>query len=118
MSQSKTVLLFLLFGLASLQAQSLEDYQSLFDDSPFLTMAFKERIAREASIRNYTFNGYARFGKEWQLCLINQATGLAEWHTVGADVGGYKLTKFNPKKQAITFEKEGITSTLKLEQIQ
>lgn len=103
---------------APLGAMTIEDYQPLLDNSPFLSVAFKARIAAEATITDYSFNGYADIAGAWQLCLINKKDGLASWHAVGADVGGHKITDFNPDTQTITFEKEGISSTIILEQVQ
>jgi hypothetical protein len=101
-----------------LSAQStLEDYRPLLDRSPFLTQAFKERLAKSESegINNYTFVGYVNLEGQWRLCLINNKTNLPVWLQIGEDIDGYTAAEFTPKSQSIRFEKNGIEATLTID---
>jgi len=104
------------FTPASGSEDSLEDYQPLLDDSPFLSLAFKDRLARAGAsgANKISFVGYARIDKEWQLCLIPPGTSVAVWTTVGGEVTGFEVTAFDGKKQTVELKKNGVSATLKL----
>ena len=123
MKTRRTFLAAACFGLLSFShssraAETIEDYRPLLDNSPFLTQAFKNRLANSdaTGINHYIFVGYTQIGKNWKLCLINKKTNLATWVEVDGTLEGYILKAFHPKKQTIDFEKDGITATMELEQ--
>lgn len=97
--------------------ETIETYRPLLNNSPFLTPAFKDRLAKSdaTGIRNYQFVGYTQFGQDWKLCLIHKKTQLAKWIGINESIADYTLKEFTPANQTLLFEKEGITTTLTLE---
>ena len=109
----------LLFGaLSASGAETIEAYRPLLDNSPFLSQAFKDRLAKSEAtgIHHYTFVGYTRIGENWKLCLIHKKTNLATWIEVDDAVAGYTLKAFSPENHTLSFEKNGVTATLTMEQ--
>ncbi|MGZ0655280.1 hypothetical protein ACWPKO_13300 [Coraliomargarita sp. W4R53] len=102
---------------SSLLAETLEDYKPLLQNSPFLTQAFKQRLAKSEAlgVNNYSFNGYTKIGEEWLICLINKKDQLATWIKINDEIEGYKLTAFNTKEQKLTFEKNSTTASMTIE---
>lgn len=100
-----------------LQEATIEDYRPLLDNSPFLSLAFKDRLAKSesAGINQFSFNGYTRIDDEWRLCLIRKSDNIAFWVRVGEPVDSFTVSDFDPKKQSLTLEKNGIEANLKLE---
>ncbi len=98
--------------------ETLADYQPLLENSPFLSKAFKERLAQSESSgsKNLTLNGYTRAGGEWKLCFIKKKDNLAVWAKVGEVVEGFTIKAFAPGTHSVTLEKSGISTTLKMEQ--
>jgi hypothetical protein len=97
--------------------ETIEDYRPLLDDSPFLSQAFKDRIAKSdaSGINSYRFVGYTQIAENWRLCLIKKKTNIATWIQVGESIEGYTLKKFAPKHQMLSFEKSGITAKLTID---
>lgn len=103
--------------LPSIRAQSLEDYQALLDNSPFLSKAFKDRMAhgKATGMNAYTFTGYTQFDDTWKLCFVHKKEGTAIWAGVGESVGDFKISRFDPEIQAVTLERGGVSNTITMD---
>lgn len=61
------------------------------------------------------FAGYLVNGSETKFTLTDSAAqSSSEWLAIGGSFAGYKVTGFDPKIEALTVEKEGVATTLRL----
>ncbi len=115
----KPLILSTLLLLVSLplRAETLEDYQPLLDNSPFLSKAFKDRLAnsKATGMNQMTFSGYTKIDGQWRLCFINKKTHLAIWASVGDEIEGIKITRFDPLIHAVTLERGGVANTITMD---
>lgn len=95
---------------------SLADYQSLLENSPFLSLAFKERLAKAgaAGADRIRFTGYAFVEGEWIVCLEPEAGKPHKWLKVGESIRGHEIESFDEKAQSLTLKKGSIRSTVAL----
>lgn len=114
-----TCLLLGIFSAGSLLSSEspLDRYRALLDDSPFLSMAFKARIAQvdTSAYQNLAFLGFADIDGEWQLCLYNKQRSTTHWVKVGEKVLGFRVASFNENNHTITLEKASVSVTVSLE---
>jgi hypothetical protein len=91
-------------SLAGAQEEQLARFTPLLNDSPFLTLAFKERLAQteRTPTRNLSFTGYAKIDGEWLLCIHNKETGDFNWIRVEDTVSDFLVKSFDVKKETIT----------------
>jgi hypothetical protein len=95
----------LFHSLASAEEEdSLARFTHLLNDSPFLTLAFKERLAQteRTPTRNLSFTGYAKIDGEWLLCIHNKEIGDFNWVRVGETINDFLVKSFDVKKEKIT----------------
>jgi hypothetical protein len=92
-------------------------FAPLLNDSPFLTIAFKERLAETVAspIRNLSFTGYAKIDGEWLLCIHNKQSGEFNWMRIEHAIDELLLKSFDPKKEVITLEYQNQQLKLALE---
>lgn len=97
--------------------ETLEDYRPLLDNSPFMTQAFKDRLAKleNTSLKDLTFNGYTQLNDAWQLCFILKSKKQAIWKEVGSTIEGFTIKAFDPENHAVTLEKAGVMNILKMD---
>lgn len=97
---------------------SLAHYQPLFDNSPFLTPEFRERIARtrSAGAREFVFHGYIKLDDDWLFCIYHRKNNLAHWIKLNDTLEGYTLTSFNQEAQTVQFAQGSLKFNLTLDQ--
>lgn len=105
--------LLLLLAAEGMAAET-NSYQTLVDNSPFLTPAFKARLGRHDTI-SLTFIGYTRIGDKWFFALLDRKSGNAYWLKADEEVDGIKIERFDEKEQSIHLTIGGIGSDLMLE---
>ncbi|MBC2596160.1 hypothetical protein H5P28_17975 [Ruficoccus amylovorans] len=116
----KRLLICLLAGALSpsavLTAETMEDYTPLLENSPFMTLAFKEKLAKKGGITGLSLHGYMWLDGKWNICLIQKDVEPAIWVSVGDVIKDYKITEFDPESGTLVLQKGSLTDTLKLEQ--
>ncbi len=95
----------------------IEDYQPLLENSPFLSLAFKERLAKAGAsgADKILFTGYAFVEDEWILCLEPEAGKPHQWLKLGDSIGGHTIESFDPDAQSITLQKGSVQSKVPLQ---
>lgn len=95
----------------------LSDYQPLLENSPFLSAAFKKRLAdrEDGGFAPFSFHGYARDKDGWLVCLFQEKSKKTIWLRVDEEAEGHRLTAFDVEEQKVTIEKDGIEKTIQLE---
>jgi len=113
------IIFFLLFFYIPVQSadSGMEEYRPLLNDSPFLSLAFKERLAQADTEghRNLAFLGYARLDGEWQFCLYDKRRSNTHWVGLNGSVQGFTVTSFNVRRRTITLEKNSVSVNVALE---
>ena len=89
-------------------------YQSLADNSPFLTPAFRARLGDRDTVA-LNFIGYTRIGEDWFFALHNRKSDKALWLKMGVEQDGIKIEKFDEETQTIHLAVGGIGFDLSLE---
>jgi hypothetical protein len=89
-------------------------YQSLIDNSPFITPAFKARLGQRDAIA-VGFIGYTRIGDQWHIALFDKKSGKALWLRLDEEQEGIKVERFDQAEQQIHLTVGGIGFDLKLE---
>ena len=99
------------------EVEAMEEYQDLLENSPFLSLAFKERLAKAGvgGVNKIDFVGYAMIDGSWRLCIQADASSPPVWVGVGDDIAGFTIMSFQPKKKKILLEKGGIKAERPLE---
>jgi len=79
-------------------------FAPLLNDSPFLTIAFKERLAQTetAPTRNLRFTGYAKIDGNWLLCIHNTQSGESNWVRIDDTLGDFLIKSFDLRSETIT----------------
>ncbi|WOO41925.1 hypothetical protein [Rubellicoccus peritrichatus] len=92
-------------------------YQALLDNSPFMSKAFKARMAEsnKRSAKGFSFQGYAKTDGEWLVCVFHSKDKFARWIKVGDEIHGYKIAELDPKAPSITISGHGTQLILQLE---
>lgn len=109
--------LLLLASLPLLPGETLEDYTPLLDNSPFLSKAFKDKLAhgKATGMNVYNFIGYTKIDDKWRLCFIHSKEGTAVWAGVGDQIGDFTVTRFDPFINAVTLERGGVSNTITMD---
>ncbi len=91
-------------SLTGAEEEQLARFTPLLNDSPFLTLAFKERLSQteRTPARNLSFTGYAKIDGEWLLCIHDKETGDFNWIRVEDTVSDFLVKSFDVKKETIT----------------
>lgn len=97
-------------------AGTIEDYRPLLDNSPFLSPAFKERLAKAGATGadKVVLTGYAFVDGAWLLCIEPEAGKPHQWLKVGDTVGDHTIESFDPEAQSLVLKKGSITTTIAL----
>lgn len=91
--------------------------QELLANSPFMSKAFKERLAKSDGnrARDLTFIGFAGDSGSWLICVYNNQSKRAEWVEVGAEVNGVNIAEFDRQGLRIRVIKDATSTYLPLE---
>ncbi|MEA2067560.1 MAG: hypothetical protein U9P12_00010 [Verrucomicrobiota bacterium] len=103
-----------LFPASAKKKAKPRPYQSLVDNSPFLTPAFRARLGERDTVA-LNFIGYTRIGEEWFFAVHNRKSGQALWLKMGVEQDGIKIEKFDEETQTIHLVVGGIGFDLVLE---
>ena len=99
----------------SVCAEDLSAYQSLLENSPFLTPAFRTQLGRRdrAAVR---FLGYTRVDRTWYFGLYDAKAGKSYWLTVGEEEDHIRVDRFNARNERLHISVDGISFQLTLQQ--
>lgn len=89
-------------------------YQSLIDNSPFMTPAFKARLGQRDTVA-MSFVGYTRVGTEWFFALLSRKSGKALWLKLNEEEEGIKIEQFDEAARKLHITVGGIGFELMLE---
>jgi hypothetical protein len=94
----------------------LAEYRPLLEDSPFLSIAFKERLARskEGGAEAISFVGFAMVDGSWKVCLLPGGGEPATWTAVGEEISGFRIAGFDPEKRIVRLEKGSVSRDLEM----
>lgn len=92
--------------------------QELLANSPFMSKAFKERLAKSDTnrTRDLVFRGFAGDGGKWLICVYNNQSKQSEWVELGAQVNGITIAEFDREGMRIKVVKDATSTYLNLEQ--
>lgn len=113
-SRSRWVAAVLLLLVSEGMAAETNSCQTLIDNSPFLTPAFKARLGRNDAVA-LSFIGYTRIADAWFFAVLDRKSGNAYWLKIDEEVDGIKIERFDEKEQAIHLTIGGIAADLVLE---
>jgi len=99
---------------AAEKAVAANPYQSLLDNSPFLTPAFKARLGQRDTVA-LSLVGYTRIGGEWLFAILDRKTGKSRWLKLNEEKDGVKIERFDAATAAIHLTVGGIGFDLGLE---
>jgi hypothetical protein len=89
-------------------------YQSLIDNSPFLTPAFKAKLGQRDGTA-LSFAGYTRIEDEWLFGLLDRKSGAGYWLKLNEERNGIRIERFEEEKEKIHLTVSGIGFDLKLD---
>lgn len=92
--------------------------RELLANSPFMSKAFKERLAKSegSRTRDLAFRGFAGDGSNWLICVYNNQSKRSEWVEIGAQVNGITIAEFDKEGMRIKVVKDATSTYLNLEQ--
>jgi len=108
-----SLLVAMVLPLSQGLANELAAYQSLLDNSPFLTPAFKAQLARRDRTA-IIFLGYTRIGGTLHFALYDGKLAKSYWLTLNAEEDNIRIEKFNEKKERLHVTVDGISAELSL----
>lgn len=96
------------------RADDLSAYQSLLDNSPFLTQAFRNQLGRRdrTAVR---FLGYTRIEQEWFFALHDSKADKAYWLKLEQEEDSIRVERFNRKAERLHVNVDGISFELGLQ---
>ncbi len=94
-------------------ADDLAAYQSLLDNSPFLTPAFKAQLARRDRTA-IIFLGYTRIGGTLYFALFDGKPDKTYWLTLNAEEDNIRIERFDEKTERLNITVDGISFELSL----
>jgi len=117
MNQLFRGLLCLILPVVASGEATLEDYRPLLDNSPFMSQAFKQRLAKAKSegVKKITFSGYVRDEESWRLLFLWEGGKEVIWAKVGGDLKGFTIKEFSPESHSVIVVKAGIESTIEMD---
>lgn len=114
MKTSLIMVTVLVLALPALAADKKDkNYQSLVDNSPFLTPAFKARLGKRDNV-SLLFMGYTRINGEWHFSVVEKKSGQSQWMKIDVEYNGLKIERFDEKAQSIHVTVGGLGVDLKL----
>lgn len=95
-----------------------ETAQALLANSPFMSKAFKERLAKSDTnrARDLAFRGFAGNAGNWLICIHNNKSKESRWVKLGEQVDGITIAEFDPSTMRIKVIKDATSTFLKLEE--
>lgn len=94
--------------------------QSLLANSPFMSKAFKERLAKSDTgrIRELSFRGFAGNGDVWLINVYNNKNKQSQWVRLGDQINGITIAEFDKEGLRIKILKDATSVYLDLERHQ
>ena len=102
-----------LLPVAWAPADDLAPYQSLLENSPFLTQAFRDQLGRRDRAAIY-FLGYTRIGEEWHFALFDGKADKNYWLTENEEEDNIRVEQFNRRSERLHVNVDGISFELRL----
>jgi hypothetical protein len=90
-------------------------YQSLLDNSPFLTKEFRERRRASADFRHISFHGGVQIEGRWLLCFHDRQKNETVWVAVGETLNEHIVKSYAENRGEVVLERGGNTTTLPLQ---
>lgn len=101
------------FGEEKAKPADDKTYQSLVDNSPFLSPAFKARLVKHDTTA-LSFIGYTKIAAEWHFALIDKKSGETYWLKLNTEQEGIKVERFDEKAQQVHISVGGFGHDLPL----
>lgn len=94
-----------------------EPYRHLLENSPFLTLEFKQQLgnARNRGVANLQFVGYAWADGQWLFALQNRRNRESKWLPLGESFDNARLIRFDEAERVLTINAGGSEIQLRLQ---